>query len=185
MRSLASVVRQYWWALELRGAAAILFGVIAFLWPGLTLQALLLLFAAYAFVDGTAAIILGITQYGERDRWWATLLSGIVSVMAGIVTVIMPGLTAVALLALIAVWLIIRGIFDVMAAIRLRHVIEGEWLLALSGVLSIAFGILLIARPGAGALALIYWIGAFAFASGIVLVALGLRLRSATASIHA
>jgi uncharacterized membrane protein HdeD (DUF308 family) len=177
MQTLETLLAHYWWALVLRGAVAVLFGLMAFIWPGLTLAALVLLFGAYAFVDGIAAFILGIKEYGDRDRWWATLLGGIVSICAGLVTVFMPGLTALALLFVIAAWAIVRGIFDIVAAIRLRHVIEGEWLLALGGALSIAFGCLLVAFPGAGALAVIWWIGAYALMMGAVLIFLGLRLR--------
>jgi uncharacterized membrane protein HdeD (DUF308 family) len=177
MRTLANVVSRYWWAIALRGAVAILFGVLAFAWPGVTLSALVLLFGAYAVVDGVAAIVMGIKEYGERERWWATLLGGIVSVGAGVLTFMMPGITALALLTLIAVWAILRGIFEIVAAVRLRHVIEGEWLMGLAGALSIAFGLFMILRPGAGALAVVWWIGAYAVAVGIMLVALGFRAR--------
>lgn len=178
MASFESLVSQYWWALVLRGVVAILFGVLALLQPALTLSALVLLFGAYALVDGIAAIILGIKEYGDREHWWATLLGGLVSVAAGVVTFLMPGITAIALLLLIAFWALFRGVFDIVAAIRLRHAIEGEWLLALSGVLSIAFGVLMLRFPGAGALAVIWWIGAFAIAMGTLLVVLGFRVRA-------
>jgi uncharacterized membrane protein HdeD (DUF308 family) len=172
-----SLVSRYWWTLLLRGLVAILFGILAFMWPGVTLSALVLLFGAYALVDGVAAIVVGIRDYGERERWWATLLGGLVSLGAGVVTFLMPGLTALALLSLIAFWAIFRGVLDIVAAIRLRHVIEGEWLLALCGVLSIAFGVLMVLFPGAGALAVIWWIAAFAVLLGLMLVTLGFKLR--------
>jgi uncharacterized membrane protein HdeD (DUF308 family) len=177
MHSFGSLVAQYWWTLVLRGAVAILFGIMAFLWPGVTLSALVLLFGAYALVDGIAAVIMGIREYGNRERWWATLLSGIVSVAAGIITFVMPGITALALLTLIAFWAIVRGVFEIVAAIRLRHEIEGELLLGLGGALSIAFGVLMLMFPGAGALAVIWWIAAFAIVSGVLLLMLGFRLR--------
>jgi len=180
MDTLESHLSRFWWALVLRGAVAVLFGLIAFFSPGVTLVALVILFGAYAFVDGIAGVILGIKEFGERERWWGTLLSGIVGVGAGIVTFLMPGLTALALLTLIAVWAIMRGILDIVAAIRLRHAIEGEWLLALAGVLSVAFGLLLIVRPLAGALAVVWWIGAYALLLGVVLIVLGFRARSLT-----
>jgi uncharacterized membrane protein HdeD (DUF308 family) len=178
MDTLESHLSRFWWALVLRGAVAVLFGLIAFFSPGVTLVALVILFGAYAFVDGIASVILGIKEFGERERWWGTLLSGIVGIGAGIVTFLMPGLTALALLTLIAVWAIMRGILDIVAAIRLRHAIEGEWLLALAGVLSVAFGLLLIVRPLAGALAVVWWIGAYAIVIGAVLLVLGFRARS-------
>jgi uncharacterized membrane protein HdeD (DUF308 family) len=176
MYTFASLVSQYWWTLVLRGVVAILFGVLAFIWPGVTLSVLVLLFGAYALVDGIAAIIVGIKEYGERERWWATLLIGAVSVVAGIVTFFMPGITALALLSLIAFWAIAHGVLEIMAAVRLRHEIEGEWLLGLGGALSIAFGVLMVISPGAGALAVVWWIAAFALVYGAVLVTLGLRL---------
>ena len=157
MQTFGSTVSQFWWMLVLRGAVAILFGILAFMWPGVTLSVLILLFGAYALVDGIAAIIVGIKEYGDRERWWATLLSGLVSAAAGLVTFLMPGLTAIALLSLIAFWAIVRGVFEIMAAIRLRHEIEGELLLGIGGALSIAFGLLMLFFPGAGALAVVWW----------------------------
>jgi uncharacterized membrane protein HdeD (DUF308 family) len=177
MYSFGSLVSQFWWTLLLRGAVAILFGVLAFIWPAVTLSVLVLLFGAYALVDGIVAIILGIKEYGDRERWWATLLAGVVSVGAGIITFVMPGLTAIALLALIAFWAILHGVLEILAAIRLRHEIEGEWLLGLGGALSVAFGVLMLLFPGAGALAVVWWIGAFAVLYGVMMIALGLRLR--------
>ena len=176
MTSFESHVSQYWWTILLRGIAAILFGFIALVAPGVTLAVLVLLFGAYALVDGIGAIILGIKDYGEEKLWWATLVGGMVGVAAGIVTLLMPGVTAVALLLLIAFWAIVRGIFDIVAAIRLRQAIEGEWLLALVGALSVAFGVVMMLFPGAGALAVILWIGAFAIALGATLVALSFRV---------
>jgi len=185
MHTLETVVSRLWWALVLRGVVAILFGLIAFFWPGITLVALVLMFGAYAFLDGIASVVLGIREYGERERWWGTLLSGLVSIGAGIVTLLSPGLTALALLTLIAIWAILRGVLEIVAAIRLRHVIEGEWLLALGGILSVGFGLLLLARPGAGALAVVWWIGAYALVFGAVLVVLGFRARSLTGLLRA
>jgi uncharacterized membrane protein HdeD (DUF308 family) len=185
MSSFETHVSQYWWTLLLRGIVAILFGLVAFLRPGVTLSALLLLFGVYALVDGIAAIILGIKEYGDHDRWWATLLGGFVSVAAGIFTFIMPGITALALLTLIAFWAIVRGVLDIAAAIRLRHAIEGEWLLGLGGALSIVFGVLMLTFPGAGALAVIWWIGAFAMALGVVLITLAFKVRGVARAVHA
>jgi uncharacterized membrane protein HdeD (DUF308 family) len=177
MQTFGSTVSQFWWMLVLRGAVAILFGILAFMWPGVTLSVLILLFGAYALVDGIAAIIVGIKEYGDRERWWATLLSGLVSAAAGLVTFLMPGLTAIALLSLIAFWAIVRGVFEIMAAIRLRHEIEGELLLGIGGALSIAFGLLMLFFPGAGALAVVWWIAAFSIVYGVVMLALGFRVR--------
>jgi uncharacterized membrane protein HdeD (DUF308 family) len=185
MNSFEAVLSESWWAVLIRGIAAIVFGVVTFLWPGVTLAALVLLFGAYALVDGVAAIVLGIREYGDRERWWATLLVGFVGVAAGILTFLMPNITTLALLVVIASWAIVRGVFEIAAAIRLRHAIEGEWLLGLAGALSIAFGVLMLLFPGTGALALVLWIGAFAFVSGIMLVVLSFRVRGMARAVHA
>ena len=164
-----------WWAVALRGLAGILFGIITFVWPGISLAALVLLFGAYAFADGVLSIVSAVRRRGA-DRWWLLLLQGILGIGAGLVTWLWPGITALALLAVIAAWALMGGALQIAAAIRLRKVISGEWLLALGGVLSMALGVLLIVFPGPGALALV-WIGAYAFVFGIVLLVLGFRLR--------
>src|SRR4051794_12745287 len=166
-----------WWAVSLRGLAGILFGIITFVSPGISLAALVLLFGAYAFADGVLAIVTAVRRRGT-DRWWLLLLEGVVGIAAGIVTLLWPGITAIALLYLIAAWALVTGAFEIAAAIRLRRVITGEWLLALSGVLSIALGVLLVLWPGPGVLALVIWIGAYALVFGVLLVALGIRLRA-------
>jgi uncharacterized membrane protein HdeD (DUF308 family) len=170
-------LRQNWWLVLLRGVAGILFGIITFVAPGISLAALVLLFGAYAFADGVLAIATAIRRR-SADRWWLLLLEGIAGIAAGVVTLLWPGITALALLYLIAAWALVTGVFEIAAAIRLRKVITGEWLLALSGILSIGLGVLLVLAPGPGALALVIWIGAYAFVFGILLVALGFRLRS-------
>jgi uncharacterized membrane protein HdeD (DUF308 family) len=172
---LESLTRN-WWALALRGVAGILFGIITFLWPGISLAALVFLFGAYAFADGVLSIVSAVRRRAA-DRWWLLLLQGIVGIGAGVVTLLWPGITALALLAVIAAWALIGGALQVAAAIRLRKVITGEWLLALGGILSIALGVLLLIFPGPGALALVLWTGAYAFVFGIVLLVLGFKLR--------
>lgn len=171
------ILASNWWALAVRGALAILFGIIAFVWPGISLTALVLLFAAFAFVDGVFAIVMGVRGIRGDERWWAFLLEGILGVGAAVVTVLWPAITALALLFLIAAWAIVTGVLEIVAAVRLRRVIRGEWLLALAGVASIAFGVLLALNPGAGALAVLWLIGAYAIVFGALLVGLGFRLR--------
>ncbi len=161
-------VARNWWTLALRGLFAVLFGIAAFVWPALTLAALVILFGAYALVDGLFALIGGI-----QTRSWFFIIEGI----AGILIFIWPGITALLLLTFIAGWAIITGIIEIIGAIRLRQVIANEWLLILGGVLSVLFGIILIAQPGAGALAVIWVIGAYALIFGITLIALAFRLR--------
>ena len=166
-----------WWAIALRGVAAILFGLLTFVLPAITLGVLILLFGAYAVVDGVFTLIAAARGRGGRS-WWVLLLEGLVSIGAGIVTFVWPGLTALVLIYVIGVWAIVTGVLEIAAAIRLRRRIRGEGWLAASGVLSIAFGALIMVAPGAGALALVLWIGAYAVVFGALLVALGLRLRS-------
>jgi uncharacterized membrane protein HdeD (DUF308 family) len=166
-----------WWVVLLRGLAGILFGVLTFVWPELSFAALVLLFGAYAFADGVLALITAVRQRGN-DRWWLLVLHGVLGMAIGIATVLWPGITALALLYLIAAWALVTGVLEIAAAIRLRKVITGEWLLALAGIASVALGILLVLFPGPGAFALVIWIGAYALVAGVLLVMLAIRLRS-------
>jgi len=170
------VLARNWWALVLRGLFAVLFGIGAFAWPGLTLGVLVLLFGAYALADGVFAIVASLVGSPRQLPWWALLVEGLIGVAVGIVAFVWPGITALALLYLIAGWAIATGLFQVVAAFRLREEIHGEWMLALGGVLSVLFGLALVVSPGAGALALVWMIGAYAIAFGILLIALGFRL---------
>ena len=166
-----------WMAVLLRGLVAILFGVATFVAPGISLAVLVLLFGAYAFVDGVLAIVSAFRRR-ETDHWGMMLLEGVVGVGAGLVTLFWPGLTALALLYVIAAWALVTGVFEVATAIRLRKVLHDEWLLVLGGLASIGLGVLLMAYPGTGALALVLWIGAYALVFGVLLVGLAFRLRS-------
>ena len=174
----AAALAKSWWVVALRGVAAILFGVLAVLIPGITLFAIVLLFGSYALIDGGLAVVAAIRRRKGEGLWWALLLEGLVSIAAGVVAFVMPGLTALALIYVIGVWAIFTGVLEVVAAIRLRRQIQGEWWLALTGVLSIVFGGLVLLAPGAGALALVLWIGAYSIVFGILLLALAFRLRS-------
>jgi uncharacterized membrane protein HdeD (DUF308 family) len=167
--------------LALRGLAAIVFGVLAFVWPDITLFALVLLFGAYMLVDGIFAIVAAVRAAGREARWWLLLIEGVLGVLAGLVAAFWPGLTALALLYFIAAWAIVSGILEIVGAIRLRQEIEGEWALGLSGVLSVLFGVLLAAIPApAGLLSLVWLIGAYALAFGVLLLVLAFRVRSAS-----
>jgi uncharacterized membrane protein HdeD (DUF308 family) len=175
---LLAIVRN-WWVLLVRGIFAVLFGLLAFTMPGLTLFTLVILYGAYALADGVTAVWLAFAGRHEDGRmWWQMLVIGLLGIAAGIVTFLWPGVTALVLLVVIACWAIVRGVFEVAAAIRLRRVIEHEWMLAAAGVLSILFGIVLLARPGAGALALIWVIGAFALIWGAMAIGLSFKLRA-------
>jgi uncharacterized membrane protein HdeD (DUF308 family) len=167
-----------WWLVALRGLAGILFGIITFMAPGITLAVLVILFGAYAFADGVLAIVSAVRRRGATDRWGNLLLEGVVGVAAGLVTLFWPGITALTLLYVIAFWALLTGVLEIAAAIRLRKVITGEWLLALGGIASIVFGVVIAFFPAAGALALVLWIGAYALIFGALLLALSFRLRS-------
>jgi uncharacterized membrane protein HdeD (DUF308 family) len=167
-----------WWVVLIRGVAGVLFGIATFFAPGVSLAVLVLLFGAYALLDGVLAVITAVRRRNVSDRWWMLLLEGLVGIAAGIVTLVWPGITALALLYVIAAWALLTGAFEIAAAIRLRKIITGEWLLVLSGIASIGLGILLMIFPGPGALVMVLWIGAYAFVFGILLIALSLRLRS-------
>jgi uncharacterized membrane protein HdeD (DUF308 family) len=173
LRTLA----ENWWAILLRGVCAVLFGLSAFVWPGVTLAALVLLYGAYALVDGVLAVGWALVRRQAGAFPWGVLLAGLGSIAVGVLTFLWPGLTALALLYLIAAWAIVRGVFEIIAAYHLRREIDNEWLLALSGALSVVLGVVLLVAPGAGALALLWWIGAFAIAFGVVTIALGVRLK--------
>lgn len=174
LRSLA----QNWWLVLLRGIAAIAFGVMAFVWPGITLLTLTFLWGAYALVDGIFALWSAVTGRGSEiaPRWWLAIV-GIAGLLAGILTFAWPGMTALILLMFIAWWAIIVGAMEIWGAIRLRKEIEGEWLLGLAGLLSVAFGIAMLVWPGAGALAVVWLIGWYAILLGIVWIALSFRLK--------
>ena len=174
---MLEVLSRRWWAVVLRGVVAVVFGLLAMVWPGITLLALVALFAAYALVDGavTLAAAFGPRRAGTSRGW--LIVEGIAGVLAGILTFVWPDITALVLLWLIAAWAIVTGVLEVVAAVRLRKEITGEWLLALSGVLSVLFGILLVLWPATGALAVVLLIGAYAVVFGGVLIGLGLRLR--------
>lgn len=178
------ILARNWWALALRGLFAIFFGIAAFAWPQITLGALVLLYGAYALADGSFAVAAALVGRTMGLPWWALLAEGLFGIGVGVVTFLWPGITLFALLCLIAGWAIVTGIFEVAAAIRLRREIEGEWILALGGVLSVLFGLGLAVAPGAWTLAVVWLIGAYAIAFGTLLLALALRLRGRALSIR-
>jgi uncharacterized membrane protein HdeD (DUF308 family) len=166
-----------WWLVVLRGIFAILFGVIAWTQPAVTLGALVLLWAIYAFADGVLAFWAAFSGATGRPAW-VLILEGLVGIGAGTVAVLFPGITAVFLLYLIAAWALFTGVLEIVAAIRLRKEIEGEFWLILAGLASVVFSLVLFARPGVGALAVVWIIGTYAIMFGVLLVALGFRLKS-------
>ena len=178
--SSMNVVARNWWALLLRGVLGMAFGAFAMAMPAVAFAAIVLGFGAYALVDGLFNIVAALRDARGERGWWALLLSGVAGVLAGLATFAAPALASLVLLYLIAGWAILTGVLEITTAIRLRKQITGEWLMTLSGALSIAFGGLIMVAPLAGALAVVLLIGAYAFISGVVLLALGLRLRRAS-----
>ena len=175
---MTPVLAQNWWSLVVRGLVALILGMVAFVWPGITLAALVILFGAYALIDGVVSFAGAWKASRAHERWGVLVLEGMAGIVASAVAILWPGITAFALVVVIAAWALLTGAFEIAAAIRLRKVIAGEWLLALSGVASIIFGFLMIAFPLAGALAIAYMVGIYALVFGVLLMALGFRLRS-------
>ena len=167
-----------WWALALRGAVAILLGLVAFTMPGLTIAALVTLFGVYVFVQGILAIVAAIRGIREHDRWGWMLLEGIVCIFAGITAFVIPGAGVVALVWLVAAWAIASGVLEIAAGIHLRKMIEGEWMLILAGVLAVMLGVYIASRPDVGALLLATWLGVYAIFAGIVTLLLAFRIRN-------
>lgn len=175
-RLLQGLGKQWGW-IALRGVAAIIFGVFAFAFPGVTLAVLVIFWGAYALADGVFAIVAGLRIRDNGKPLWPLIVAGVLGILAGVVTFLWPGLTALTLILIIGLWAIAIGVFQIVAAIRLRKEIEGEWLQILSGLLSIVFGVVVVLQPGAGAVGLAWLIGAYAIAFGVLLVALAWRLR--------
>jgi len=173
---LVNALAKNWWLLLLRGIAAIIFGVLAFAWPGITLLTLIMFYGAYALVDGVLAILAAIMGGAPAPRWWLAVI-GVLGIAAGILTFMMPGLTAMVLLFFIAAWAITTGVFQIIGAIRLRKEIDNEWLLILGGIISVLFGIGIMLAPGAGALALVWVIGTYAVIEGVLFVVVSFRLK--------
>jgi uncharacterized membrane protein HdeD (DUF308 family) len=176
-RKMLEMLSRYWWAFVVRGIVAILFGILAYVWPGITLATLIILFGAFAFVDGIFLIIKTIGKWGERDDRWLLLLEGLLGIGIGVITFVAPGITAVALIFFIAAWSLATGVLEIAAAIRLRKEIQGEGWMVLSGIASIVFAVLVMFFPGAGALGLVWLIAAYAIIFGVMLVILGIKLR--------
>ncbi|HEX4166426.1 MAG TPA: HdeD family acid-resistance protein [Bryobacteraceae bacterium] len=167
-----------WWSPVIRGLVAILLGIITLAWPGITLGALVLLFGAYALIDGIFSIMGAWRASRAHDRWGVLVLEGVAGIIAAVVTFAWPAITGLALVFVVAAWAIVTGIFEIVAAVRLRKYIKGEWLLILGGTASVIFGVLLAASPLIGALVLAIWLGVYALIFGGMLVGLGLRLRN-------
>jgi uncharacterized membrane protein HdeD (DUF308 family) len=170
-----------WWALLFRGIAAVLFGLAALFWPGKTLFVLIVMYGAFALVDGAFAIVAGI-RAGSGSRRWLLMAEGVLGVLAGLVVLAWPGISALLMLYVIALWAIFSGVLRIVEAISLRREIDNEWTMALSGALSIALGVILAVLPGVGLLSLVWLIGVFALGMGATLIGLAFRVRGHRAS---
>ena len=165
-----------WWVFILRGIVAIAIGILAFVQPQATLIALIAVFAAYAIVDGVLAIAAGVAVEGGPR--WMLIVGGLIGIAIGVLTINRPDVTVIALLYLIAVWAIVTGVAEAVAAYSFRAVLENEWLLVLSGIVSVVFGFALIYNPGDGVLAVLWLIGIYAILAGIIYIAIGFQLRT-------
>ena len=181
---MLSDISRNWWLAVLRGGLAVLFGVIAFVWPGITFEALVLLFGIYAFFDGVLVLSFGLMAAGDGLQWWPLVLAGILGIALGVITFLQPQAMGLALVYVVAAWAIITGLLEIVAAIRLRDIISTEWLMGLSGVLSIVFGVLVAFQPNAGALSLVYLFGLYAILAGIAQIAFGFRVRGMAQSLQ-
>jgi uncharacterized membrane protein HdeD (DUF308 family) len=169
---IARALAGHWSSLAIRGACAVIFGTISFAWPALSLTTLVLVWGVYALIDGTLALIAGF-----KAKIWTLAFIGLMGILAGVGTFMYPGMTALVLLYFIAAWAIVTGILAIYIAIKLRQELTGEWVLVMAGVLSAVFGVLLIARPGAGALAVVFLIASYAVAFGVLMLMLAFKLR--------
>lgn len=174
---MLEMMARNWWALLIRGIAAIVFGIaILIVWPGLVIGTMVLVFAAYVFVDGIFAIITAI-QTRDQPRWWVTALEGVLGILAGIAAFLFPGAAVLTLLYIIAFWAIATGVLEIISAIELRKQIDNEWMLILSGAASIIFGVLVVLFPVTSTLTLLWLFGGLSIAFGIMLVILAFRVR--------
>jgi uncharacterized membrane protein HdeD (DUF308 family) len=175
--TVAHTFTRNWWLLALRGLAAVLFGVFAFVWPGATLITLVWLFGAFALVNGILSLAVAVRAPKGYPRFGSLIFGGLLGILAGLRAFVMPGMTALGLLILIAAWAMLTGILEIAAAVKLRKVVTNEWLLVLAGIASVAFGVLLMLQPAAGALVLVWSVGAYVLVLGILLFVLALRMR--------
>jgi uncharacterized membrane protein HdeD (DUF308 family) len=177
---IARALAGHWSSLAIRGVCALIFGILSFMWPALSLATLVIIWGVYALIDGALALMVGL-----KAKVWSLVFIGLVGVLAGIGAFVYPGMTALVLLYFIAAWAIVTGILAIYIAIHLRKELTGEWVLALAGVLSVVFGMMLIARPGAGALAVVLLLASYAVAFGVLLLVLAFKLKALPARVAA
>jgi len=178
LSTLIEAASRNWWLIALRGVIAVLFGVLAWIWPGITLLALVVLWGVYSFADGVLSLVTAFRWRDSGRPLWALILVGLAGIAAGILAFLWPQITALVLLMFIAAWAIVIGIFQIVTAVRIRKEIDNEWLLGLSGAISVIFGVLMVASPGAGAIAVVWLIGVYAVFFGVLLIGLSLKLKN-------
>ena len=183
--NLAAVLARNWWVLLLRGIVAILFGALTLASPGISLASLVLLFGAFCLADGLMAAWTALSNRKQKENGWLLLIGGLLGIGVGLLTIFQPAVTGLALLSYIAIWAITTGVVQLLTAIRLRQEIANEWMLILAGLASVALGALLMLRPGAGALAVLWLIGSYAIVFGLLLVVLALEVRSVSRRLEA
>ena len=176
MDAMSALLARNWWAVALRGAFAVLFGLAALVLPFTTLASLVLLFAVYMLADGVFAIVAGLRAAARHERWGLLILEGVVDLAAGAAALLVPGLTVLIVVTLLSIWSVVTGALMLAAAWRL-HGGHGRWLLALSGLVSLVWGVLLWMSPVAGALVLTWWLGGYALVFGALLLVLAFNLR--------
>jgi uncharacterized membrane protein HdeD (DUF308 family) len=169
---------RYWWVPVIRGLCGIVFGIITFANPGVALAALVLLFGAWALVDGTFTVVGAIAGRRSNSDWGFALVGGLLGIIVGVLTFAAPGITALVLLLYIAAWALVRGAIDIALAIKLRRELKGEWLLIVAGVASVLFAVMLLWNPGPGAIALLWLIASYAIVFGVLAIFFGFRIRS-------
>lgn len=177
MLTMLTQLFRNWWQFAVRGVLAIVFGIVALIWPEPTKVALVLLFAVFALLDGLFTAATGIEAYGAFRQWWALLLEGLTGIVIAVLAFIWPNTAGNILLYVIGAWAVLTGVFEILAAIELRNVIEGESLMILHGVLMVTVGILLFLFPAAGAMGLVWAIGIYAITVGIMEMIFAFRLR--------
>jgi uncharacterized membrane protein HdeD (DUF308 family) len=182
---IGEVLSEKWWLLLLRGLVSIGFAILIWMQPAITLKALIILFGAFAFVDGVLGVWTAFSSRKDRNNWWLLMLWGLVGIGIGIITFVAPQVTALALLFYIAIWAIVTGVLEIITAVKLRKEIEGEWLLGLAGLVSVIFGILLIVHPGAGVLAVLWLLAAYALILGVLMIILAFKVRGWGAKLSA
>jgi uncharacterized membrane protein HdeD (DUF308 family) len=174
----AQIMQRSWMSLLFRGVLAIIFGIIALVAPGIALLAIIIVFGAYALVDGILAAVVAIQERNVLPRWGWLLMEGLAGIILGIIAFVWPGETAFVLLYIVAAWAIVTGMLEIGAAVTIE-----DWLIGLAGIVSVAFGILLLARPGAGLLSILWLLGIYALVFGVILVVNAFQLRTRSASL--